>query len=97
MKCRTAGRVATVMIALADIAGLRSAAMGQAQKPEASRAPNQNSARSSPPDTTPYVRPVIPEDRIWAPSPAHNRTNTSWPAPSGSVDDHQTKPEQGAR
>jgi hypothetical protein len=73
MRCRIAGKVAAMVLMLAGIDGLESSVMGQAQKPEV-QAPNLNSVRSSPPDTTPYVRPVIPEDRM--------STNQSQPATS---------------
>ena len=54
---------ALVVLAMTDIAGLGSFAKGQPQIPD-ELARDHNSTRSSPPDTTPYVRPVVPEDLI---------------------------------
>jgi hypothetical protein len=67
MKCRSAGHVVAMVLAVTDIAGLLTLAMGQPQKPETPQAPDHESPQSSPADTTPYVRPVIPEDRIRTP------------------------------
>src|SRR5262245_34060695 len=55
-----AAALATAKISLA-ICG---AATGEESKPAA---PSRESARSFPPDTTPYVRPAIPEDRVNTP------------------------------
>jgi hypothetical protein len=64
MKRRSAGHVLAMALAVVDITGLLSPAMGHGPKPETPRTPDHDSGRSSPPDTTPYVRPVIPEDRM---------------------------------
>ena len=69
MNCRSAGHVLAMVLAAADIAGLLIPAMGQGPKPETPRVPDHDSGRSSPPDMTPYVRPVIPEDRMRTPKP----------------------------
>jgi hypothetical protein len=67
MKCRSSGHVVAMVLAVTDIAGFLTPAMGQPQKPETPQAPDQESPQSSPPDTTPYVRPVIPADRMRTP------------------------------
>jgi hypothetical protein len=67
MKCRIAGQVTAMVLALTEIAGLKSPSIGQAVKPATPQSPDRDSGRSSPPDTTPYVRPVIPEDRMTTP------------------------------
>jgi hypothetical protein len=69
MNCRSAGHVVAVVLAVADFGGLLSPAMGQGSNPETPQAPDRNSGRSSPPDITPYVRPLIPEDRMTTPKP----------------------------
>jgi hypothetical protein len=68
MKCRTTMGCLTTLVVLAmtTIGGLGSRAAGQPEKPDLS-ARDDNSARSSPPDTTPYVRSVIPEDLMKTP------------------------------
>ena len=68
MKYRTMMGCLTTLVVLAmtTIGGLGSRAAGQPEKPDLS-ARDDNSARSSPPDTTPYVRPVIPEDLMKTP------------------------------
>jgi hypothetical protein len=76
MKCRSAGHVVAMVLAVTDIAGLLTLAMGQPQKPETPQAPDHESPQSSPPDTTPYVGPVIPEDRIRTPLPSAPRSET---------------------
>jgi hypothetical protein len=69
MKRWAVGRLAAlVVLAVTDIAGPGSFAQGQAEKPD-EPARDRNSARSSPPDMTPYIRPVIPEDLMKTPSP----------------------------
>lgn len=68
MKCCSAGHV--VAVALSSAAGLLSPAMSQTPKPEIPQATGREPGRSSPPDTTPYVRPVIPEDCLRTPLPA---------------------------
>jgi hypothetical protein len=69
MKRCTVGRLAVlVALAMTDIAGLGSRAVGQTEKPNV-LARDHNSVRSSPPDTTPYVRPVIPQDLMKTPLP----------------------------
>jgi hypothetical protein len=67
MKCRIAGQVAAMVLALTEIAGPQSPSIGQAAKPATPQRPDRDSGRSFPPDTTPYVRPVIPEDRMRTP------------------------------
>jgi hypothetical protein len=69
MNCRSAGHVLAMALAVADITGLLRPAMGQGPKPETPRAQDREPGRSSPPDLTPYVRPVIPEDRMRTPKP----------------------------
>jgi hypothetical protein len=69
MNCRSAGHVLAMVLAVADFGGLLSSATGQGSKPETPQAPDRHSGRSSPPDTTPYVRPLIPEDRMTTPKP----------------------------
>jgi len=61
MKRCTVGRLAALMMIVAMVTGLGSQAVGQTEKPNP-LARDHNSARSSPPDTTPYVRPTIPQD-----------------------------------
>jgi hypothetical protein len=59
-----------MVFAFASIAGASDgAAMEHAQKSMPTDSRDHNSARSSPPDITPYVRPVIPEDRESTPLP----------------------------
>jgi hypothetical protein len=60
-------------------------AMTQAPSP-----PAPESARSSPPDTTPYARPAIPEDRLR--TPLSNPTDTDTPSPTPK-DSNGTAPE----
>jgi len=69
MKWRSVGRVAAKALAVVDIALVACVpAMGQEPKPPLPQGLAQESAKSSPPDTTPYVRPVIPEDTMKTPS-----------------------------
>src|SRR5271170_7923668 len=58
--------------------------------------PDRYPGRSSPPDTTPYVRPVIPEDCMKTPLPTHRDANMSLPAPR-SRDDARATPDQGCK
>jgi hypothetical protein len=67
MKGCSAGHV--VAAALSATAGLLSPAVGQTLKSEIPQASGREPGRSSPPDTTPYVRPVIPEDCMQTPLP----------------------------
>jgi hypothetical protein len=73
-----------------DIAGLGSGAVGQPEKPGPS-ARDHNSAHSSPPDTTRYVRPVIPEDLMKTPV---RRGDTSRPAANADRPNSQDLPHQ---
>jgi hypothetical protein len=51
------------------------AAISDEPKPTRQGNPARDSAKSSPPDRTPYVRPAIPEDRPnTAPKPPHANT-----------------------
>jgi hypothetical protein len=69
-------QVIVVILALVGAAG--GSEMSQVQKPDARQA--QDSVRSSPPDLTPYVRPVIPGDRLETPArPQHESPPTSRP------------------
>jgi hypothetical protein len=66
MKYRLLRYAAAMMLALANVVGsIGSVAMGQAQNPAQAR--DANAGRSTPPDTTSYVRPAIPEDRAATP------------------------------
>ena len=79
MKRSTVARLAAIVVlAVTNIAGLGSFAKGQAQVPD-EPARDHNSARSSPPDMTPYIRPVIPEDLMKTPLPKRGG-DTSRPA-----------------
>ena len=60
-------QVTAVILALMDAARPAGSAMSQAQRPDARQDQARDSVRSSPPDLTPYVRPVIPEDRLATP------------------------------
>ena len=63
MKSRVLARVAVVVLAVASAAQAGPLpAIGEEPKRPAPEAPAQIPGRSSPPDTTPYVRPVIPDD-----------------------------------
>jgi len=74
---KTLWRLAVLaVLTMSDVAGLRNQAAGQAEKPDLT-AHDDKSARSAPPDTTPYVRPVIPEDLMKTPV---RRGDTSRPA-----------------
>jgi hypothetical protein len=68
----TMGRRAALAVLMTVTAGLGSQAVGQNETPNLP-ARDHNSARSSPPDTTPYVRPLIPQDRD------HNSARSSPP------------------
>jgi hypothetical protein len=83
MKWRSVGHVAAMVLALADMAGGMRPAMSQEPKPAIPPAPAKESTRSSPPDTTSYVRPVIPEDSIKTPLPRPGCANTPLPSPEG--------------
>ena len=61
-------RAALAVLAMTVTAGLGSQAVGQSETPNLP-ARDPNSARSSPPDTTPYVRPIIPQDLVQTPFP----------------------------
>jgi hypothetical protein len=63
------GRVAVIALAAAEMAVATSVAASQEAKSWQPPAPAQESARSSPPDTTRYVRPAIPEDSMQTPVP----------------------------
>jgi hypothetical protein len=76
--------VAAMVLAAADMLGGMRAAMSQEPKPAIAPAPAQESPRSSPPDTTPYVRPVIPEDTMNTPLPRPGGANTPLPSPKDS-------------
>jgi hypothetical protein len=67
MKLHSPARVSVTVLGLAGMLGSIHPAMSQAQKPATAPVPAQESPRSFPPDTTPYVRPVIPEDTLNAP------------------------------
>jgi hypothetical protein len=62
----TMGRRAALAVLMTVTAGLGSQAVGQNETPNLP-ARDHNSARSSPPDTTPYVRPLIPQDLVQRP------------------------------
>jgi hypothetical protein len=81
MKRGTVGHLAAfvVVLAVTDIAGLESQVVGQTEKPNL-QARDQNSARSSPPDTTPYIRPVIPQDLMKRRLPKRRSDAPSRPA-----------------
>lgn len=69
MRDYSLAQVSITVFAIADVALGMSAAMSQGLNPAASpKAADQDSARSFPPDTTHYVRPVIPEDRVSVPN-----------------------------
>jgi hypothetical protein len=81
MKWRSVGRAAVIMLAAAEMA-LAACAPAMSQepkppKPPTPQAPAQESARSAPPDTTHYVRPLIPEDRMTTPLPKTRRPERS--------------------
>ena len=63
MKRHSVGHVAAMVLAAADMLGIMRPAMSQNPKP----VPAPAQERSAPPDTTPYVRPVIPEDTMKTP------------------------------
>jgi hypothetical protein len=65
-------------------------AMEHAQKSTPADSRDHNSARSTPPDTTPDVRPVIPEDRTGTPLPAQRATDP----PSKAASDPDTRKQQ---
>jgi hypothetical protein len=76
MKFLIASQIAVTVAVMTGIVGLEDSAMGEAQTSQAQQVSGAESARSSPPDTTPYVRPVIPADRLWTPPPTQNSTST---------------------
>jgi hypothetical protein len=88
MMLRVVGHVATLIASLVPLSG---SATGEPRKPGPPYLPDY-AGRSSPPDTTPYVRPVIPEDRIWMPPPT--REGASPPESSPFAGDRMTKPQE---
>jgi hypothetical protein len=96
MNLRILSQIATVGTALLALVGLRGSATGDARS-EAQHVPDQSSTRSSPPDLTHYVRPVIPEDRIWSPSRTQSNTRTPALEPKMPVDNQPREPEQRGR
>jgi hypothetical protein len=83
MKWRSVSDVAVMMLAVA----LAACAPAMSQEPNLPipQAPAQESSRSSPPDTTPYVRPAIPEDTMKTLLPKPGGANTPLPSPEGSM------------
>jgi len=70
MRLRSMKRVAVVALAFVAMGmAACSSAVGDEPKPPAAQAPLPEPGKSSPPDLTPYARPVIPEDATKAPSP----------------------------
>jgi hypothetical protein len=81
LKYHIPGCVVAMVFAFASIAGASGrAAMEHAQKSTPTDSRDHNSARSTPPDTTPYVRPVIPADRESTPLPPQRTGVTPSPA-----------------
>ena len=76
MKWRSAARVAATALAVMEVA-LAACAPALSQEPKSPQVPE--SARSFPPDRTPYVRPAIPEDRLKTPLPKPRDANTPLP------------------
>jgi hypothetical protein len=75
----TMGRRAALMVlAMSAIIASGSLSVAQPEEPDVP-ARDRNSARSSPPDMTPYTRPVIPEDLMKTPLP-ERRDDKSPPA-----------------
>jgi hypothetical protein len=91
MRFRVVGHFAALVASLAPGFALSGPATGEARKP-APPHPDSQPGRSSPPDTTPYVRPVIPEDRVWTPPPT--REGASSPESSPFAGDRMTKPQE---
>ena len=85
-------QAAAIVLAVADIGLGMSAAMSQGMKPTTSKAADPESARSFPPDTTPYVRPAIPQDRMSVPNPGPANTPLRQPdTSSGTVPEPRPK------
>jgi hypothetical protein len=84
MKGHSLGHIAAIVLAVADMAGGTHPEMTQAPKHPMAPAPAQESPKSSPPDTTPYARPVIPEDTKKTPLPNPGGAQTPLPTPKDS-------------
>jgi hypothetical protein len=80
MKRHSPAHVPATVLGLAGMLGGMHPAMSQAAKPGTGPVPAQESPRSFPPDTTPYVRPVIPEDTLKTPLRTPGAADTSLPA-----------------
>jgi hypothetical protein len=73
--------VGAMVLALMGIVAGMQPAFSQAPRAPMTAPPAQESPRSFPPDTTPYVRPAIPEDTLRTPLQSPRGPDTSFPAP----------------
>jgi hypothetical protein len=74
-------RFSITVLAAAGMVGSVQSAMGEQSTSTTTPTPAQESAKSSPPDMTHYVRPVIPEDRMPTPLSKPGDAHTPSPAP----------------